>query len=99
MNQPKCASYHRAVYNRVAVLGCPGDLAVRRIRNDLLVVLIFRGNQVPVPICRLSQRVASPGGWHPRSAFANTSMAVPVLNCLAVQRCIVRGLLAGFVEG
>jgi alpha-glucoside transport system permease protein len=68
--------------------------------NDLLVALIFLGNDAPVLTYALSQLVDSlGGGWHRMTAAAFISILVPVVVFLGFQRFFVRGLLAGSVKG
>jgi alpha-glucoside transport system permease protein len=68
--------------------------------NDLLVALIFLGNQQPVLTYQLSQLVDSlGGGWHRMTAAAFISIIVPLVVFVGFQRFFVRGLLAGAVKG
>lgn len=68
--------------------------------NDLLVALIFLGNEIPVLTYQLSQLTTSlGGGWHRMTAAAFVSMIIPLIVFFAFQRFFVRGLLAGAVKG
>lgn len=68
--------------------------------NDLLVALIFLGNDAPVLTYQLSQLVDSlGGGWHRMTAAAFISIFIPLVIFIAFQRFFVRGLLAGAVKG
>lgn len=68
--------------------------------NDLLVALIFLGNNAPVLTYQLSQLVDSlGGGWHRMTAAAFISIFVPLVIFLGFQRFFVRGMLAGAVKG
>jgi alpha-glucoside transport system permease protein len=68
--------------------------------NDLIVALIFLGNEAPVLTYQLSQLVDSlGGGWHRMTAAAFVSLFIPLTVFLGFQRYFVRGLLAGSVKG
>lgn len=68
--------------------------------NDLLVALIFLGNNAPVLTYQLSQLVDSlGGGWHRMTAAAFVAIFIPLIIFFAFQRFFVRGLLAGSVKG
>lgn len=97
---------HFTVFRRIVLpLALPaiGALAIFQflwIWNDLLVALIFLGNNAPVLTYQLSQMVDSlGGGWHRMTAAAFISIIVPLIIFFAFQRFFVRGLLAGSVKG
>jgi alpha-glucoside transport system permease protein len=69
--------------------------------NDLLVALVFlgTGNDQQVLTGNLVNLMGSRGGdWEILSASAFVSIAVPLLVFFALQRFLVRGLLAGSVK-
>lgn len=97
---------HFTVFRRIVLpLALPAIAALAIFQflwvwNDLLVALIFLGNNAPVLTYQLSQLVDSlGGGWHRMTAAAFISIAVPLLIFFAFQRFFVRGLLAGSVKG
>ncbi|MCB2116849.1 MAG: carbohydrate ABC transporter permease [Rhodobacteraceae bacterium] len=70
--------------------------------NDLLVALVFLGPQDDKLVLtgRLVNLLGSRGGdWDILAASAFVSIAVPVLVFFAMQKFLVRGLLAGSVKG
>ncbi len=70
--------------------------------NDLLVATIFLGNneQQLVMTGRLRELLGSRGGdWEILAASAFVSIVVPVIVFFAMQKYLVRGLLAGSVKG
>ena len=70
--------------------------------NDLLVATVFLGNseQTIVLTARLRELLGSRGGnWEILTASAFISIIVPLLVFFALQRYLVRGLLAGSVKG
>jgi alpha-glucoside transport system permease protein len=68
--------------------------------NDLLVALIFLGNDIPVLTYQLARLTDSlGGGWQRMTAAAFVSMVIPLIVFFAFQRFFVRGLLAGAVKG
>ncbi|MEL6521157.1 MAG: carbohydrate ABC transporter permease [Pseudomonadota bacterium] len=70
--------------------------------NDLLVATVFLGNNEDqlVMTGRLRELLGSRGGdWEILAASAFVSIAVPLLVFFAMQRYLVRGLLAGSVKG
>lgn len=97
---------HFTVFRRIVIpLALPAIAALAIFQflwiwNDLLVALIFLGNNAPVLTYQLSQMVDSlGGGWQRMTAAAFISMIVPLLVFFAFQRYFVRGLLAGSVKG
>ena len=69
--------------------------------NDLLVALVFLGtdDQTLVLTARLVNLLGSRGGqWEILAASAFVSIAVPLVVFFAMQRYLVRGLLAGSVK-
>ncbi len=97
---------HFTVFRRIVLpLALPAIAALAIFQflwvwNDLLVALIFLGNNAPVLTYQLSQLVDSlGGGWHRMTAAAFVAIAVPLLVFFAFQRFFVRGLLAGSVKG
>ena len=70
--------------------------------NDLLVATIFLGNneQQLVMTGRLRELLGSRGGdWEILASSAFVSIVVPVIVFFAMQKFLVRGLLAGSVKG
>ncbi len=70
--------------------------------NDLLVATVFLGNteQQLVMTGRLRELLGSRGGdWEILAASAFVSIAVPLVVFFAMQKYLVRGLLAGSVKG
>ncbi len=70
--------------------------------NDLLVATVFLGNseQTIVLTARLRELLGSRGGnWEILTASAFVSIIVPLIVFFALQRYLVRGLLAGSVKG
>jgi alpha-glucoside transport system permease protein len=70
--------------------------------NDLLVATVFLGNNEEqlVMTGRLRELLGSRGGnWEILSASAFVAIVVPILVFFALQRYLVRGLLAGSVKG
>jgi len=70
--------------------------------NDLLVATVFLGNneQQLVMTGRLRELLGSRGGnWEILSASAFVAIVVPIIVFFALQRYLVRGLLAGSVKG
>ncbi|MBM7067807.1 carbohydrate ABC transporter permease [Actibacterium sp. 188UL27-1] len=70
--------------------------------NDLLVATVFLGNNEDqlVMTGRLRELLGSRGGdWEILAASAFVSIAVPLVVFFAMQRYLVRGLLAGSVKG
>ena len=70
--------------------------------NDLLVATIFLGNneQQLVMTGRLRELLGSRGGdWEILASSAFVSIIVPILVFFAMQKFLVRGLLAGSVKG
>jgi alpha-glucoside transport system permease protein len=70
--------------------------------NDLLVALVFLGaqNDQLVLTGRLVNLLGSRGGnWEILTASAFITIVVPLIVFLALQRFLVRGLLAGSVKG
>ncbi|WP_319517778.1 carbohydrate ABC transporter permease [uncultured Martelella sp.] len=70
--------------------------------NDLLVATVFLGNseQTIVLTARLRELLGSRGGnWEILTASAFVSIIVPLVVFFALQRYLVRGLLAGSVKG
>lgn len=99
-------AHHFTVFRRIVLpLSLPAIAALGIYQflwvwNDLLVALIFLGNDVPVLTYQLSQLTDSlGGGWHRMTAAAFVSMIVPLIVFFAFQRFFVRGLLAGAVKG
>lgn len=97
---------HFTVFRRIVLpLALPAIAALAIFQflwvwNDLLVALIFLGNNAPVLTYQLSQLVDSlGGGWHRMTAAAFIAIAVPLIVFFAFQRFFVRGLLAGSVKG
>jgi alpha-glucoside transport system permease protein len=97
---------HWTVFWRMAIpLAVPAlaSLAIFQflwIWNDLLVALVFLGNEHPVMTYQISTMVTSHGsGWHLLTAAAFISMALPLIVFFSLQRYFVRGLLAGSVKG
>lgn len=70
--------------------------------NDLLVALVYLGGAeaiAPVTL-QLSRLVGARGqDWHLLTAGAFVSMVIPLVVFFALQRYVVRGLLAGSVKG
>lgn len=99
------ASHWRVFWKMVIPLAVPAlaSLAIFQflwIWNDLLVALVFLGNEHPVLTYEISTMVTSKGGgWHLLTAAAFISMALPMIVFFALQRYFVRGLLAGSVKG
>jgi alpha-glucoside transport system permease protein len=97
---------HLTVFRRIVLpLALPAIAALGIYQflwvwNDLLVALIFLGNDVPVLTYLLNQLTTSRGGnWHLQTAAAFISIIVPLIVFFAFQRYFVRGLLAGAVKG
>lgn len=97
---------HFTVFRRIVVpLALPAIAALGIYQflwvwNDLLVALIFLGNDIPVLTYLLSQLTDSlGGGWHRMTAAAFISIIIPLIVFFAFQRFFVRGLLAGAVKG
>ena len=70
--------------------------------NDLLVAMVFLGNSEDQLVLtgRLRELLGSRGGnWEILTASAFISIVVPVAVFFALQRFLVRGLLAGSVKG
>ena len=70
--------------------------------NDLLVATVFLGNteQQLVMTGRLRELLGSRGGdWEILASSAFVSIAVPLVVFFAMQKYLVRGLLAGSVKG
>ena len=70
--------------------------------NDLLVATVFLGNNEDqlVMTGRLRELLGSRGGdWEILAASAFVSMIVPLIVFFAMQKYLVRGLLAGSVKG
>ncbi len=70
--------------------------------NDLLVAIVFLGNneQQLVLTGRLRELLGSRGGdWEILTASAFVSIVIPLAVFFALQRYLVRGLLAGSVKG
>ncbi|MGH6925015.1 MAG: carbohydrate ABC transporter permease [Propylenella sp.] len=70
--------------------------------NDLLVAMVFLGNgdDQLVLTGRLRELLGSRGGnWEILTAAAFVSIVVPLIVFFALQRFLVRGLLAGSVKG
>jgi len=70
--------------------------------NDLLVATVFLGNNEEqlVMTARLRELLGSRGGnWEILSASAFVAIVVPIIVFFALQRYLVRGLLAGSVKG
>ncbi|MFV2052909.1 carbohydrate ABC transporter permease [Aliiroseovarius sp. YM-037] len=70
--------------------------------NDLLVATVFLGNNEDqlVMTGRLRELLGSRGGdWEILAASAFVSIAVPLIVFFAMQKYLVRGLLAGSVKG
>ncbi|APX90873.1 alpha-glucoside ABC transporter permease [Brevirhabdus pacifica] len=70
--------------------------------NDLLVATVFLGNNEDqlVMTGRLRELLGSKGGeWEILAASAFVSIAVPIAVFFAMQKYLVRGLLAGSVKG
>ncbi len=70
--------------------------------NDLLVATVFLGNNEEqlVMTGRLRELLGSRGGnWEILTASAFVSIVVPLIVFFALQRYLVRGLLAGSVKG
>jgi alpha-glucoside transport system permease protein len=70
--------------------------------NDLLVATVFLGNNEAqlVMTGRLRELLGSRGGeWEILAASAFVSIAVPLVVFFAMQKFLVRGLLAGSVKG
>ena len=70
--------------------------------NDLLVAIVFLGqtDEQMVLTARLNQLLGSRGGdWEILTASAFISIIVPIVVFFALQRYLVRGLLAGSVKG
>ncbi len=97
---------HFAVFRKIVLpLSMPAIAALGIFQflwvwNDLLVALIFLGNDRPVLTYQLSQLVNSlGGGWQRMTAAAFISILVPLIIFIGFQRFFVRGLLAGAVKG
>ncbi|WP_367718200.1 carbohydrate ABC transporter permease [Nitratireductor sp. GISD-1A_MAKvit] len=70
--------------------------------NDLLVATVFLGNNEDQLVLtgRLRELLGSRGGnWEILTASAFVAIVVPILVFFALQRYLVRGLLAGSVKG
>ncbi|SEB45156.1 maltose ABC transporter membrane protein /trehalose ABC transporter membrane protein /sucrose ABC transporter membrane protein [Nitratireductor aquibiodomus] len=70
--------------------------------NDLLVATVFLGNNEEQLVLtgRLRELLGSRGGnWEILTASAFVAIVVPILVFFAMQRYLVRGLLAGSVKG
>jgi len=70
--------------------------------NDLLVATVFLGNNEEqlVMTGRLRELLGSRGGdWEILTASAFVAIVVPIIVFFALQRYLVRGLLAGSVKG
>ncbi len=70
--------------------------------NDLLVATVFLGNNEEQLVLtgRLRELLGSRGGnWEILTASAFVAIVVPILVFFALQRYLVRGLLAGSVKG
>ena len=78
------------------------DLPVSVVWNDLLVATVFLGNtrEQLVIAGPLRELMGSRGGeWEILATSAFISIAVPLLVFFAMQKYLVRGLLAGSVKG
>lgn len=72
------------------------------VYNDLLVALVFLGNNAEVMVLtqKLQNLIGTRGqDWHLLTAGAFITMLVPMAVFLLLQRFFVRGMLAGAVKG
>ncbi|MBZ0302770.1 MAG: carbohydrate ABC transporter permease [Anaerolineae bacterium] len=68
--------------------------------NDMLVALVFLGQEQPVLTVQLAALTGSRGdNWEILTSAAFVSIVVPLLVFFSLQRYFVRGLLAGSVKG
>ena len=70
--------------------------------NDLLVALVFLGQNPEVQVVTLALRNLNGSRgeqWHLLTAGAFITMALPIAVFLTLQRYFVRGLTAGSVKG
>jgi alpha-glucoside transport system permease protein len=68
--------------------------------NDLLVSLIFAGQEVAPLTVRLAELAGTRGeDWQRLTAGAFVAISLPIVVFLALQRYFVRGLLAGGLKG
>jgi alpha-glucoside transport system permease protein len=70
--------------------------------NDLLVALVFLGQNPEVQVVTLALRNLNGSRgeqWHLLTAGAFITMALPIVVFLTLQRYFVRGLTAGSVKG
>jgi alpha-glucoside transport system permease protein len=68
--------------------------------NDMLVALVFLGQENPVLTVQLAALTGSRGdNWEILTAAAFVSIIVPLIVFFGLQRYFVRGLLAGSIKG
>jgi len=67
--------------------------------NDLLVALIFAGQNGPLTVALVRLLGNEGQGWQLLTAGALFTMIIPIVVFLALQRYFVRGLTAGSVKG
>ena len=99
------ASHFRTFWSLIVPMSVPALAAFAIFQflwvwNDLLVALIFLGNETPVVTSQLRSLIGELGQeWHLLTAGAFISMTVPLLVFFSLQRFFVRGLTAGSVKG
>jgi alpha-glucoside transport system permease protein len=68
--------------------------------NDMLVALVFLGQQQPVLTVQLAALTGSRGdNWEILTSAAFVSIIVPLIVFFSLQRYFVRGMLAGSIKG
>lgn len=99
------ASYYQIFWKLVMPMSTPAiaSFAIFQflwVWNDYLIAFIFVGEQKAVMTYRLLRLLGQYGeGWQDVAAGSFISLIIPLIVFFALQRFIVRGLLAGSVKG
>lgn len=99
------ASYYQIFWRLVLPMSMPAlaSFAIFQflwVWNDYLIAFIFVGEQKAVMTYRLLRLLGQYGeGWRDVAAGSFISLIIPLIVFFALQRFIVRGLLAGSVKG
>lgn len=99
------ASYYQIFWKLVLPMSMPAvaSFAIFQflwVWNDYLIAFIFVGEQKAVMTYRLLRMLGQYGeGWRDVAAGSFISLVIPLIVFFALQRYIVRGLLAGSVKG
>jgi alpha-glucoside transport system permease protein len=99
------ASYYQIFWKLVMPMSTPAiaSFAIFQflwVWNDYLIAFIFVGEQKSVMTYRLLRLLGQYGeGWQDVAAGSFISLIIPLIVFFALQRYIVRGLLAGSVKG